>query len=59
MIAKLQTEMNSSNWRMASSPDGSGQAIRPLKNKLYTHEIAMRVNFSQTQNDYMAIPCDN
>lgn len=27
--------------------------------QLFSDEIAMRGNFSQTKNDYMAIPCDN
>ncbi len=29
------------------------------KNKLLTDEIAMRINFAQTENDYLAIPCGN
>jgi hypothetical protein len=31
-------------------------SMGPLKNKLFSHEIAMRVNLSQTENDNMAIP---
>ncbi len=33
----------------ASSSDSSEQAIRPLKNKLLTDEIAKRINFAQTK----------
>ena len=58
MTKNSQSEMNWNEVEICEANISLGYSIN-LKNKLYTDEIAMSVNSSQTENDYLAIPYDH